>query len=385
MPSSTRAVRAFTGVLVAAVFLVVTGGLGQLLVLGLRAGLLGSLAAVGVAVAFATAVGLAPWLAAPALAVAWVAAVGQMAAGLPVVPADAAVLVVLFAAGSSRVRGVRIAGIVSAIVGALAATAYLAAPTIANEARESGVLVGLLLVASLVTLVLAWTFGLLLATLRRARESRAEAAAAEREAIAEQERGRIARDMHDVVAHSLAVIVAQADGARYLEADERSRATLATIATVGREALGDVRVLLERLRHSQGDLPQPGADELGGLIAQVRAAGLDVLDTVRALPPRLPAATDLATYRIVQESLTNALRHGDRSRPVRVVVDGGGGEVRLEIRSALRENAEPGAPGHGLLGMRERARLAGGGFDATTEDAEFVVRASLPAPTGGAA
>lgn len=374
-----------TGALVAAVFMLVMGVLGEVVVLTLRVGPGVGLAATAVAVAFAAAVGLAAWRPAIALGVAWAAAIGQMISGAPVLPADLAVLVVLFGAGASRSRPLRVVGVVSAVVGAAVAALYLSWPYLMAEGARAGVLAGLFGGATLVTLALSWTFGYLFATLRRAREARRDAAAAEREAIAEQERGRIARDMHDVVAHSLAVIVAQADGARYLEADERSKATLGTISTVAREALGDVRVLLERLRHSQGELPQPGTAELEALVAQVRSAGLDVVYAPVGMPVRLSAATDIAVYRLVQESLTNALRHGDATRSVRVALEGRPDEIRLEVRSALRDGALPGPAGHGLLGMRERARLAGGEFGAGAEDGEFVVQATLPAGASGGA
>ena len=127
---------------------------------------------------------------------------------------------------------------------------------------------------------------------------------------------RIARDMHDVVAHSLAVVIAQADGARYAPRRRRIPAVateaLGTISTTARAALADVRLLLTQLRHSQGDGPQPTLADLEALYAQVRAAGVDLRVDVDPAPPgEPPAAVQLAVYRILQEALTNALRHGD--------------------------------------------------------------------------
>jgi len=347
------------------------------------------LVALLVALVLAVAAALTTWRPAIALGVAWLGAVLQMAFALPVLPSDLVILGVLFATGASLSARLRWAGFASAIAGGVVATGYLLIPVeladvppgILRDPAHVAVPFIVLGIAATGLLLLAWTFGLLLLALRRSRAARAAAIVARQQAIEEQERGRIARDMHDVVAHSLAVIVAQADGARYLtETDTaRARETLGTVSAVAREALGDVRVLLERLRHSQGALPQPGRGDLAALLAQVRDAGLDVLLDERAMPARLPAASDLALYRIVQESLTNALRHGDTGRPVRVTIAGDDREIRLEVRSAMRAEAVPAPAGHGLLGMRERARLAGGELTSGIEAGEFVVSATLPA------
>ena len=127
-------------------------------------------------------------------------------------------------------------------------------------------------------MLLAWTVGALVRTSLRARRTQRERERAERERIEEQERGRIARDMHDVVGHSLAVIIAQADGARYAaDADPQAgKDALATISTTARSALADVRLLLAQLRHSEGMAPQPMLNDLESLYSQVRAAGLAV-------------------------------------------------------------------------------------------------------------
>ena len=380
MDRATGRVRLLTGALIAVVSAILLAPFS-----GLAAGFVGPASggrwsAVAVALVLSAAVGLSPWRPAIALGLAWLAAIGQMVAGLSVIPADIAILVVLFAAGASAVRAVRIAGLVSALAGAVVAAGYLGLDLLLSHPESAFPTFVLMLVAAVVTLVLAWTFGFLTATLRRARSDRAEAAALAREAVAEQERGRIARDMHDVVAHSLAVIVAQADGARYLAGTpaDRSGETLATVSAVAREALGDVRVLLERLRHRQGELPQPGVADLGALVEQVREAGLEVELRAEAPPEHLPAGIQLAVYRIVQESLTNAIRHGDRARPASVAIAWGEGGARIEVRSALREGAAPGEPGHGLLGIQERARLAGGEARAGAVGGEFLVTARLP-------
>lgn len=199
--------------------------------------------------------------------------------------ADLAILAVLFGAGASSSRRIRRAGALSAVLGSVAAVAYLvlAFDLIANTV-DAALTLSTTFGGILATLGLSWTVGLLSRSVRRAREGqslRAEAererARAQRELDTVEERNRIARDMHDVVAHSLAVVIAQADGARYLGAasPEQTDAALLTISSVARDALGDVRVLLAQLRHSQSDGPQPEARDLPALLERVggRCAG----------------------------------------------------------------------------------------------------------------
>lgn len=340
-----------------------------------------------VAATMTVAVGFARRAPGTALTIAASAAIGQMALGLPPVPADLAVLGVLFATGADERRWLRIAGLSAAIAGAVAAAAYLVLPMWLGGALVSLTYGVLVLVAGLVTFILAWTFGVVSRIARRSRRERDATVAAQLEAIAEQERGRIVRDMHDVVAHSLTVMVAQADGARYLTPDrtERTEEALATIAAVGREALGDVRVLLHGLRYPQGTMPQPGLGELLGLVEQVREAGLVVETDAGRAPDNVSAATQLALYRITQESLTNVLRHG--TGPVQLRLAWDADWVRLLIRSPLLEQhgqleQSAGRGAHGLLGMRERARLAGGTLRAERDGREFVVSAALPLIAG---
>ena len=169
-------------------------------------------------------------------------------------------------------------------------------------------------IVSILALGFAWVCGLLWRVVLRGRRTRSAQLQAESLAAEEQERVRIARDMHDVVAHSLAVVIAQADGARYAAAARPEMATeaLGTIAQTARGALSDVRLLLTQLRHRQGDGPQPTLADLETLFAQVRQAGIEPRITVDPTPPgEPPGAIQLAVYRILQEALTNAIRHGD--------------------------------------------------------------------------
>jgi signal transduction histidine kinase len=208
----------------------------------------------------------------------------------------------------------------------------------------------------------------------------------ERVAVGE-ERARIARELHDVVAHSVGAMVAQAQGAgRVLDRDpERAREALAAIERTGRNALDEMRRSLGVLRRTDADAPlapQPGMDGLGALVAQARDSGLEVELVTEGEPAPLPAGVDLSAYRIVQEALTNTLKHAGPVR-ARVAVRYAGDELELEIT----DDGAPGPPraqavngdGQGLLGMRERVALYGGELEAAHRpEGGFVVRASLP-------
>ena len=338
----------------------------------------------GVIVAAVFSCALAFRRAAPALAlaIAWAGALLQVATGRPPSFSDLAIFAVLYAVAAYGSPGVYRAGLASALLGALVITVYLmagplfAAGGLTWQNLPSAIL---LLVAAAFALGLAWTAGALVRTALRARANRAAQEQAEAEAAVEQERVRIARDMHDVVAHSLAVIIAQADGARYAAVTDPAAATtaLGTISTTARAALSDVRLLLTQLRHSQAEGPQPTLADLEALYAQVRAAGVELRVTVDPVPPGgPPAAVQLAVYRILQEALTNALRHG--GGPVSVSLAWHPDRVELSVRNPLRATDGAGSSGHGLVGMRERALLVGGRLDAVPRDGEFIVSATLP-------
>ena len=216
----------------------------------------------------------------------------------------------------------------------------------------------------------------------------------EREAAAglatAQERRRIARELHDVVAHSLSVIVLQAGAERRDLETERpaSAATLETIERTARSALAEMRRLLGVLRDPDDQLalgPPPGLARLPELVDQVGEAGLAVDLEVTGESQALPTGFDLSCYRIVQESLTNALRHG-AARRATVSVQHRRGEVRLEVLDDGRASTPEGhVPGHGIVGMRERAALFGGELTAGPLDrGGWQVRARLPIPADAA-
>ncbi|TPW71093.1 sensor histidine kinase, partial [Schumannella sp. 10F1B-5-1] len=324
------------------------------------------------------------------LAIAWAVALLEMLARIDAPgPSNLLILGVLFATGAHGGPVVRWLGFASSFVGAACVAVYIQIiPMLSNglpgvgDAARYLLVAGFLFGAALAGFLLSWTAGLLMTIGLRGRASRAAAAAASYEVIAEQERTRIARDMHDVVAHSLAVVIAQADGARYLRKSDPEAVdeALVTIASTSREALADVRVLLAQLRHKQGDAPQPAIADLDRLYEQLRASGLTIEIDGSGEALAVPTPTQLAIYRIVQESLTNALRHGDPGEPVLLRFDWAPGGLHLSIASALKPNGSPsGTPGHGLAGMAERASLVGGTLGAGAEGTRFVVRAWLPA------
>lgn len=211
----------------------------------------------------------------------------------------------------------------------------------------------------------------------RERAERAEAARRR----ADEERLRIAQELHDVLAHSISVINVQAGvGLALLDSDpEQARTALTTIKAQSKEALGEVRQVLDTLR-APGDAPRapaPGLDRLPELVEQAASAGLTV--DVEGEPPRLAPGTDLAAFRIVQEALTNVVRHSG-SRRARVHLAHDADVLRLRVDDdGPATGAEAGGSGNGLAGMRERAAALGGTIEAGPRpDGGFRVLAVLP-------
>lgn len=217
---------------------------------------------------------------------------------------------------------------------------------------------------------------------RRLRLAERERDVATREAVVE-ERARIARELHDAIAHNVSMMVVQAGAERrVLDAEQSStREVLESVEQIGRGALTEMRRLVGMLRADDDDplAPQPGVGDLPRLVSQVREAGLPVELEIEGEPRELPVGLELSAYRIVQEALTNALKHAGEAHAtvrVRYLAD----SLELEI-----VDDGPGAPasaaggGHGLVGMRERVALYGGRFEAARRPAGgFTVRALLP-------
>ena len=206
--------------------------------------------------------------------------------------------------------------------------------------------------------------------LERERDQQAQIAAA-------TERARIARELHDVVAHNVSVMVVQAEGAAYAmdSAPENTRRALGAIADTGRSALVEMRRLLGVLRTQDGvadRAPQPGVGQLEDLLEQVRSTGVSVDFFVEGVPVELPQGVALAAYRIVQESLTNARKHGGAAVSAQVGMHYNERELRLRVRDDGRGALAPSdGQGNGLSGMRERVAMYGGELSAG------------PLPTGG--
>jgi len=340
----------------------------------------------------AGAVAAARWAPGPALGVAWTAGFVQLVGGVPVLLAEASLAVVLFAAARWGRTPTVFAAAVS--VGLIPGLAVLGVQTGAIDTGLAGkVLIRLLmsagpplrlsgLILPLGILLLGTPFlaGLALRFLSRAQTAQAARQVAEREAQQAHEiarlreaQNRLARDVHDVVGHSLTVILAQAESAQFIEDPDRLKQTMQTIAASARTSLQDVRQVL-----TPG--PEPAAVRPGGLdelIETVRASGHPVVSTevgeVRPLPPEL----ETVAYRVLQEMLTNAIKHGRRDRTVLVERrwperSSGDRMLRLQVRNAVDVSAtvslavENGA--QGIPGMRRRLESVGGWLDVARND-----------------
>jgi signal transduction histidine kinase len=215
----------------------------------------------------------------------------------------------------------------------------------------------------------------------RAFQAEREREAAARVAVAE-ERARIARELHDIVAHALSVMVLQVGAVRHKVADlpDDDREALEDVERTGRTALAEMRRLLGAMRERGGDVelePQPGLENLEPLVQRVRSTGLRVRLRVEGEPLPLPRALDLSAYRIVQEALTNVLKHADAS-DAEVLVRHRPDALQLEVRDNGRGAVNGGSAGHGLVGIRERVKLYGGEMTAgPANGGGFIVTASL--------
>jgi signal transduction histidine kinase len=221
----------------------------------------------------------------------------------------------------------------------------------------------------------------------RLAEERAQRSEEEAKRAVGEERARISRELHDVVAHSVSVMTVQASAVRRLlkPDQEREREALQVVEETGRQALTEMRRLLGIMREqgvSAERAPQPGLATIADLVEHVREAGLPVELTVEGEPVRLPPGVDLSAYRIVQEALTNALRHAGPARAW-VAVRYGGDDVEIEVENDGRSDSDGEAAGHGLVGMRERVALCGGELKAgPRKGGGFSISARLPVGGG---
>ncbi|ROO62520.1 signal transduction histidine kinase [Micromonospora sp. Llam0] len=393
----------------------------------------------------------------PAATYAVVALLGaaQLLAGdtFTLLPHDVAILIALYSMVKyARQAWIGFAALATTLFGGFTAAVLLSPAVQWDDGSGTWLDRYIFLLASSVTIGV-WLLGL---TVRirhlyvRSLEERAATAERERDHLARiavvEERARIARELHDIIAHSLSVMIVHADGGRFaLDRDpDRTRSALTTIGATGREALGEMRQLIDVLRHPQRsaeavvDRPRGSLNQVGEAVAKARTAGLVVEYTVTGTVPEVPDGMALAVYRIVQESLTNTLRHaGERARArvaitytrqaitIEVVDDGGrraaipppaaaptrtaaaptrtaaaptrtaaaparGDAVPVPALSNVTPLPVPAAAlpagGHGLIGMRERVGLYGGEFSAGARlDGGWQVRASIPLTLAAAA
>jgi signal transduction histidine kinase len=286
------------------------------------------------------------------------------------------VLVATYSAAAYRAR----ADVVRLALPVAAAASVAIAVGERSHRRLNGISIVLDLVVTFATPALLGRL-----TYNRRRRAAIERDRAAADAVA-AERARIARELHDVVAHHMSVMVVQAGAARAVGANDPDAASeaLRQIEASGRTGLLEMRRLLELLKADDGRAalePQPGLAGLDPLLDGMRAAGLPVEATIEGEPRSLPPGVDLSAYRIVQEALTNTLRHAGASRAgvrLRYAADAIEIEVVDDGRGA-DPSADTGA-GHGLIGMRERVQLFGGDLETgSAPDGGFHVRARLPA------
>jgi signal transduction histidine kinase len=299
-----------------------------------------------------------------------------------VVPFDGVTFIVgcaaLFLVGLLRDRLQAVAGFAVA-VGVLAVVVH-------NDPRSG---VGNFVVATIIfTIVWTIAFGVgrksVEADEAKERATRAEREREERAHTAvEEERARIARELHDVVGHSVSVMTVQASGVRRLlrPEQEREREALLIVERTGREALAEMRRMVGVLRRPEEApalAPQPSLEHLDRLVEQTREAGLPVELRVEGEAVELPAGVDLTAYRLVQEGLTNALKHARATR-AEVLVNYGDGQIEVVVRDDGKGVGNGDGGGHGLVGMRERVLVYGGELDAGPQPGGgYRLRAKLP-------
>ena len=310
----------------------------------------------------------------PALVLAVVAAASLTA--LFIAPSrdssNPALIFAVYAVSAYANQRVRLAVVVAAIAIVLAGVLLLVTGEFYNARK---------LLPAGVTSLIAWVLGDYMRSRRALFADEVERTRQEREQAAEEERLRIARELHDVVAHNVSVMAIQAGAARVT--GNSSQEALATIESAARDTLSELNRLVGVLRHGeQGPqlAPQPGLAQVEGLLKPLRDAGIDVSLKVSGERGDLPAALDLSAYRIVQEALTNVLKHAHASRA----------EVTIEylpdaVTLTVSDNGSGitalvgGSTGHGLIGMRERVELFGG--EMTTGSSAlggFTVHARMP-------
>ena len=338
-----------------------------------------------------------------ALLLVWLAGGYQIGFGVEILLVELAVAVVAFGTARWGSTAVVWASGLSIPVGAVLAMVFLrsygwargesAISALLNGFKVTGLTftAGWLLVAMIgaTILVVPWLVGLLLRIRSKAGETEAARQVAVREAEQAQEIARLreqqaglARDVHDVVGHSLAVILAQAESAQFrAESDtEALKKSMRDIATSARSSLQDVRQVLS----GTADATAPVTGGLGSLIDGVRASGHEVLDGLTGTPQPLPPELDVVSYRVLQEMLTNAIKHGRRGAPVTVVrhwpQQPGERDLRIQVSNPTDGPAHE--AGQGLIGLQRRLDAVGGRLDVRREGELFTATAWVPVRPG---
>ena len=294
----------------------------------------------------------------------------QLFLQVQIAPSDLSIVVLLYTLAAYTTRRISVAGLIVCLVGSAGAVLRFPPPGLSEV---NWLLAGSIIFAG--PSLIAWVLGDSMryrrayyanleeraARLERDRDAQAQVAAA-------AERARIARELHDVVAHNVSVMVVQADGAAYALGTDpgRAREALAAISATGRQALTEMRVLLGVLRRNDESAettlaPLPGLGQLDELLEQTRAAGVPVTCAVEGMPQPLPGGAALAAYRIVQESLTNTRKHAGPGASARVRLHYVGDVLELAVTDdGIGAAAACDGAGHGLTGMTERAQMYGG-------------------------
>lgn len=358
----------------------------------------------------------------PSVVLVYTFSLAHLLVGVAVLPTDFVVPLALYSAAHHAPRWVHRTALAGALVGSALASTLM----YSYVGDTSAIVVTFMLISSV--FLTTWAFALVRRSRREQLEAlvdRAERLEVERDQQAiiatAAERARIAREMHDIVAHSLSVIIAQADGGRYAAGQDPAAAgrALGTIADTGRAALTDMRRLLGVLRTDPRDVPpprpygsagsspaprpaavpggpaaasppsttapQPAVDDLESLVDQLRASGMRVSLVRLGTPRHLPPGAGLTIYRVAQESLTNVLKHAGPDPTVTVELQWRPASVVLVVSDDGRgAAADADGLGQGLLGMRERAEMFGGTATAGPRPGGgFRVRVELPTPDGG--
>jgi signal transduction histidine kinase len=306
--------------------------------------------------------------------------------GDPIEASSLAVLIAVYTVGAMCERRVSLTALVPTAV----VVAGLSAATADVQGRETSALGGAIIATALTVGI--WGLGAYAQTRRRylrELEQRAAQAEREREQLARiavhEERASIARELHDIVAHSVSVMLLGVRGARDVlrASPEVADETLARVEMSGEQSLGELRRILALLRErAQGaeSRPQPSLTDLDELVAGYRAAGLPVRLEVTGEAPPLPSGVELSVYRIVQEALTNALKHSDPTRVIATLAYRDSGlELEVVDDGTGPDEQSVSTPGQGLIGMRERVALLGGELETgRREGGGFRVAARLP-------